>query len=200
MPKRDHDERVRQRCSARPRLCVQLRHQGAATAALAIAELSATGALAAHPFAAPRLVFTWPFGACARSRCVGAAALLSGARAVCTAASGFAGVAALAIAELSTTGALAARVIRLLCRGLLFLRPYGAYARSRCVGAAALLSGARAVCTAATGFAGVAALQMPLLRQGSIKPRTMSRCKAQRVCIRGSWCVCSDAKCCSLPA
>jgi len=48
MPKRDHDERVRQRCSARPRLCVQLRHQGAATAALAIAELSATGALAAR--------------------------------------------------------------------------------------------------------------------------------------------------------
>jgi len=138
MPKRDHDERVRQRCSARPRLCVQLRHQGAATAALAIAELSATGALAAHPFAAPRLVFTWPFGACARSRCVGAAALLSGARAVCTAATGFAGVTALAIAELSTTGALAARVIRLLCRGLfscgptVLMRDRDAWVQRRC--------------------------------------------------------------------
>ena len=74
-------------------------------------------------FGPPRLIFMWPYGACARSRCVGAAALLSGARAVCTAASGFAGVAALAIAELSTTGALAARVIRLLCRGLLSCGP-----------------------------------------------------------------------------
>ena len=61
----------------------------------------------------------WSCGAFARLRCAGAAALLSGARAVCTAATGFAGVTALAIAELSTTGAFAARVIRLLRRGLL---------------------------------------------------------------------------------
>ena len=47
--------------------------------------------------------------------------LLSGAHDVCTAAAGFAGVAALAIAELSTTEAFAARASCLLCRGL-FLR------------------------------------------------------------------------------
>ena len=44
--------------------------------------------------------------------------LLSGARAVCTAGTGFAGVVALAIAELSTTEAFAARMIRLLVCGL----------------------------------------------------------------------------------
>jgi hypothetical protein len=49
---------------------------------------------------------------------VGAAALLSGAHDVCTAAAGFAGVAALAIAELSTTETFAACTICLLCRGL----------------------------------------------------------------------------------
>ena len=59
-----------------------------------------------------------PYGAYARSRCVGAAALLSGVRAVCTAAIGFAGVTALAIAELSTTEAFAACMSCLLCRGL----------------------------------------------------------------------------------
>ena len=37
------------------------------------------------PLAARRLVFTWPCGAYARSRCVSAAALLSGALAVCCA-------------------------------------------------------------------------------------------------------------------
>ena len=71
----------------------------------------------------PRLVFVWHCSTYARWRCVGTVALLSGVRAVCTAASEFAGVAALAIAELSTTGALAARVIRLLCRGLLSRGP-----------------------------------------------------------------------------
>jgi len=50
---------------------------------------------------------------------VGAAALLSGAHDVCTAAAGFAGLTALAIAELlSTTEAFAARTSCLLCRGL----------------------------------------------------------------------------------
>ena len=75
------------------------------------------------PFAAPRLVFVSPYGAYARSQSAGAAALLGGARAVCTAATRFADVAALAIAELSTTEALAARVIRLLPRGLFSCRP-----------------------------------------------------------------------------
>jgi len=51
-------------------------------------------------------------------QCAGAVLLFSGARAVCTAATGFADVAALAIAEFSTTEAFAARTIRLLCRGL----------------------------------------------------------------------------------
>jgi hypothetical protein len=49
---------------------------------------------------------------------VGAAALLSGAHDVCTAAAGFAGVTALAIAELSATEAFAACMSCLLCRGL----------------------------------------------------------------------------------
>ena len=49
---------------------------------------------------------------------MGAAALLSGLHAACTAAAGFAGVTALAIAELSTTETFAARTSCLLCRGL----------------------------------------------------------------------------------
>jgi hypothetical protein len=49
---------------------------------------------------------------------VGAAALLSGTHDVCTAAARFAGVTALAIAEISTTEAFAARACCLLCRGL----------------------------------------------------------------------------------
>jgi len=44
--------------------------------------------------------------------------LLNGARAVCTAATGFADVAALQLPSLSTTEAFAARTIRLLCRDL----------------------------------------------------------------------------------
>ena len=50
---------------------------------------------------------------------MGAAALLGGAYDAHTAAAGFAGVAALAIAELSTTEAFAACMSCLLCRGLL---------------------------------------------------------------------------------
>jgi len=89
-------------------------------AALAIAEFSTTEALCCvhDPFAVLRLVSVRGHGAYARFRCAGAALLLSGARAACTAATGFADVAALAIAELSTTEAFAARAIRLLCRGL----------------------------------------------------------------------------------
>ena len=49
---------------------------------------------------------------------MGAAAQLGGAHDVCTAAAGFAGVTALAIAELSTTDAFAACTSCLLCRGL----------------------------------------------------------------------------------
>ena len=49
---------------------------------------------------------------------MGAAALLSGARAVCAPAIRFAPVAELAIAELSMTGACTARMSCLLCRGL----------------------------------------------------------------------------------
>ena len=54
----------------------------------------------------------------AASRCVGAALLFSGTRAACTAGTGSTDVAALAVAELSTTEACAVRAIRLLCRGL----------------------------------------------------------------------------------
>ena len=79
-------------------------------------------------FALPRLVFVLPYGVCTRSRCVGAAALLSGVRAVCTAAIGFTGVTALAIAELSTTETFAARMSCLLCRGL-FSCSYGVCTR-----------------------------------------------------------------------
>ena len=50
---------------------------------------------------------------------MGAAALLGGAYDAHTAAAGFAGVAALAIAELSTTEAFAVCMSCLLCRGLL---------------------------------------------------------------------------------
>ena len=74
-------------------------------------------------FALPRLVFVLPYGGCTRSRCVGAAALLSGLHAVCTAAAGFADVTALASAELSTTEAFAARVSCLVYRGLFLCAP-----------------------------------------------------------------------------
>ena len=78
------------------------------------------GLCCAHdPFAVPRLVLLRSYSAYARFRCVGAALLLNGARAACTAATGFADVAALAFAELSTTTeTFAACTIRLLCRGL----------------------------------------------------------------------------------
>ena len=54
---------------------------------------------------------------------MGAAALLGGAHDVCTAAAGFAGVAALAMAELSATEAFAACMSCLLCRGLFSCGP-----------------------------------------------------------------------------
>ena len=70
---------------------------------------------------------------------MGAAALLSGVHAVCAAAVGFAGVTALAIAaELSTTGAIAARASCLLCRGLfsrgpaVFVHDNDAWVQRRC--------------------------------------------------------------------
>ena len=69
-------------------------------------------------FALPRLVFVRPYGFCVRWRCVGAATLLGGVYDVCTAAAGFADSAALALAELSTTEAIAARASCLLYRGL----------------------------------------------------------------------------------
>ena len=69
---------------------------------------------------------------------MGAAALLSGARAVCTAATVFAGVTALAIAELITTEAIVARTSCLLCRDLcsyvaaVFAHDNDARAQRRC--------------------------------------------------------------------
>ena len=69
-------------------------------------------------FALPRLACVRSYGDHARLRCAGAAALLSGARAVCTAAISFARMATLAIAGLSTAEACAARTSCLLCRGL----------------------------------------------------------------------------------
>jgi len=98
-------------------------------------------------FALPRLVFVWPYGACARSRCVGAAALLGGAYGVCTAAAGFAGMprmTVLAIAEISTTEAIAARASCLLCRGLfscgpaMFVHDHDAWLQRRCPAGCAL--------------------------------------------------------------
>ena len=74
-------------------------------------------------FALPRLVFVRLYGVCTRWWCVGAATLLGGAHAMCTAAAGFAGVTAMPRAELSTTGAIAARANCLLCRGLFSCGP-----------------------------------------------------------------------------
>ena len=69
---------------------------------------------------------------------MGAAALLGGAYDAYTAAAGFAGVTALAIAELSTTEAIAARTSCLLCRGLFscgaaaFVHDDDAWVQRRC--------------------------------------------------------------------
>jgi hypothetical protein len=68
---------------------------------------------------------------------VGAAALLGGAHDVCTAAAGFAGVAALAIAELSTTEAFAACTSCLLsglfsCGPVVFVHDNDAWVQRRC--------------------------------------------------------------------
>jgi hypothetical protein len=92
-------------------------------AALAIAELSATEAFAARAicllcrglFLCGPAVFERYDDSWLQRHCS------AGAHAACTAASGFAGVTALEIAELSTTEAFAARTIRLPCR-VLFLR------------------------------------------------------------------------------
>ena len=96
-------------------------------------------------FALPQLAFVFSGGACTQSRCAdaatllgGAPALLGGAYAVCAAAAGFAGVTALAIAELSMTGALAACASCLLCRGLfscgptVLVRDRYSWAQQRC--------------------------------------------------------------------
>ena len=80
------------------------------------------------PFAVPRLVFVRGYGACTQFRCVGAALLLSGARAACTAGTGFTDVAALAIAELSTTEAFCRTRDPFAVPWLVFVRGYGASA------------------------------------------------------------------------
>jgi hypothetical protein len=96
---RDRDAWVQQRCSAGRVLCAQLPPDSQVWRRRHCRTKHDRGFCRTHdPFAVPRLVFTRRYGAYARSRCVGAAALLSGARAVCTAASGFAGLAAQAIA------------------------------------------------------------------------------------------------------
>ena len=69
---------------------------------------------------------------------MGAATLLGGAYDVCAAAARFAGVAALAIAELSTAEAIAACMSCLLCRGLfscgptVFVHDNDAWVQRRC--------------------------------------------------------------------
>ena len=90
---------------------------------------------------------------------MGAAALLSGAYDVPAAAAGFAGVTALAIAELikHNRGYCRARELFVLPR-LVFVRDYGACTRLQRVRAATLLGGEYVVCAAAAGFAGVMAL------------------------------------------
>ena len=106
-------------------------------------------------FALPRLVFVRSYGACARSRCVGAATLLGGAYDVSAAAAGFAAVVAMPRADLSTTEAIAARVSCLLCRGLfscgpaVFVHDYDAWVQRHCS------CGAYDVSAAAAGFAAV---------------------------------------------
>jgi hypothetical protein len=135
------DMRVQQCCPARRVLCTQLLYQmraGCDGAGNCWIKHNRGSGRTRDPFAAPLLVFVRPYGAYARSRCVDAAALLSGARAACTAATGFAGVAALAIAELSTTEPFVACLIRLLRRGLfscgptVLMRDGDAWVRQRC--------------------------------------------------------------------
>ena len=75
-----------------------LRHQvsGCSSTALPLRDEHERGFCRTHDLiAAPRLVFRWPDGAYALSRCVGAAALPSGLHAVCTGATGFTAVVAM---------------------------------------------------------------------------------------------------------
>ena len=98
----------------------------------------------------------------ASSRCVGAALLFSGARAACTAATRlFAGVAALGNCRVKHNRGLCRTHDPFAVPRLVFVREHGACTRFRCVSAALLSSGARALCTAGTGFTGVAALAIP---------------------------------------
>ena len=109
-------------------------------AALAIAELSTTEAITARTscllcrglFSCGPVVFVHDDHACVQWRCS------AGTHDVCTAAAGFAGVTALAIAELSTTEAFAACTSCLLCRGLfscgpaVFVHDGDAWVQRRC--------------------------------------------------------------------
>jgi len=97
----DNDAWVQRRCSAGRMLCAQRPPDSQVWRRWQLRIKHNRGFCCAHKlFALPQLAFVRNCGAYARSRCAGAAALLSGARAVCTAATGFAGVAALVIAEL----------------------------------------------------------------------------------------------------
>jgi hypothetical protein len=94
--------------------------------ALAIAELSTTEAFVAHAscllcrglFSCGPAVFVHDDDAWAKWHCSVGRMMY-----VCTASAGFAGVTALAIAELSTTEAFVARASCLLCRGLFSCGP-----------------------------------------------------------------------------
>jgi hypothetical protein len=137
----DRDAWVRQRCSAGHRLCAQLRRQIAAAAAQAIAELkSTTGDLAARTicllrrglFSCEQMVPGLGCDAWVRQR------YSAGHRLCAQLCRQIAAAVAQAIAELSTTGALAARTIRLLCHGLFMcypavpMRDRDAWAQQRC--------------------------------------------------------------------
>ena len=72
------------RCSASRVLCAQLRPKFARLRRRCLLDKHNRGSCRTHdPLAAQRLVFVLPCDVYARSRCVGAAALLGGARAVC---------------------------------------------------------------------------------------------------------------------
>ena len=80
-------------------------------------------------FALPRLVFVRPYGACTRTRYVGAAALLGGAHDVCTASAGAADV--LAVLSRVKHNRSFCRVHSLFALPrLIFVRSYGVCVRS----------------------------------------------------------------------